>query len=53
MKEKIKEFLTGLGHALGDLAPLRQPVNYRVFIRPVTLPASSEAVRTGGRSPCI
>jgi hypothetical protein len=50
MKEKINEFLTGLGHALDDLAPLRQPVDYRGFIRPVTLPASSEAVRNGARS---
>ena len=37
-KEKIKEFLAGLGHAIDDFGTdSEEPVDYPLFIRPVAL----------------
>jgi len=46
-KERIKEFLTGLGHTVVDLGTdSEQPVDYPLFIRPVALMvAKGEAER--------
>jgi len=46
-KEKIKEFLAGLGHAVEDFGTdSEEPVDYPLFIRPVALAvASGEAGR--------
>ena len=42
-KEKIREFLAGLGHSVTDFgAPSEQPVDYPLYIRPV-----AEAVARG------
>ena len=46
-KEKIKEFLTGLGHTVDDFGTdSEEPVDYPLFIRPVALAvARGEAER--------
>ena len=46
-KEKIKQFLAGLGHAVEDFGTdSEEPVDYPLFIRPVALAvASGEADR--------
>ena len=46
-KEKIKQFLTGLGHAVEDFGTdSEEPVDYPLFIRPVALAvARGEAER--------
>jgi ribose 5-phosphate isomerase B len=46
-KEKIKQFLTGLGHAVDDFGTdSEEPVDYPLFIRPVALAvARGEAER--------
>jgi ribose 5-phosphate isomerase B len=46
-KEKIKQFLAGLGHEVGDFGTdSEEPVDYPLFIRPVALAvAGGEAER--------
>ena len=47
-KERIKEFLTGLGHNVEDFGTdSEEPVDYPLFIRPAALAVASGAAERG------